>query len=237
MGICKDQISFGNLCVCDSRARCVNNEPFLYIFYPSIRMEDNTNKHFKGQQRNEELVYYTCKHWVVLIPLIAEMVVAISAISAFVLLGFSVSEKPGWSKWLFVGLSLLAMVWMHNFATRFLNYFLDIVIVTNYRVLKVEKSLYLKDDQNIVDLHEIQDIKKIQHGIIPNLLDYGKLVIVTPTMIDPMILENMPDPERFFRKVNNSKRDYIYERQQQKLKTLENQNLDYDYADRQLING
>ncbi|MFA6528577.1 MAG: hypothetical protein WCT46_03480 [Candidatus Gracilibacteria bacterium] len=200
-------------------------------------MEDNTNKHFKGQQRNEELVYYTCKHWVVLIPLIAEMVVAISAISAFVLLGFSVSEKPGWSKWLFVGLSLLAMVWMHNFATRFLNYFLDIVIVTNYRVLKVEKSLYLKDDQNIVDLHEIQDIKKIQHGIIPNLLDYGKLVIVTPTMIDPMILENMPDPERFFRKVNNSKRDYIYERQQQKLKTLENQNLDYDYADRQLING
>jgi len=198
-------------------------------------MEDNTNKHFKGQQRNEDLVYYTSRHWVVLLPLIAEMVIAISIIAAVVFVGFGVNEKPDWSKWVFIGLTLLAIVWMHNFATRFLNYFLDIVIVTNYRVLKVEKSLYLKDDQNIVDLHEIQDIKKIQHGIIPNLLDYGKLVIVTPTMIEPMILENMPDPERFFRKVNNSKRDYIYERQQQKLKTLETQNLDYDYADRQFF--
>lgn len=197
---------------------------------------DNTNKYFKGQQRDEELIYYTSKHWIVLIPLIIEMIIAISVISTFAIVGFGISEKPDWSKWVFIGLILFATFWIHNFATRSLNYFLDIVIITNFRILKIEKSLYLKNDQNIVDLHEIQDIKKIQHGIIPNLLDYGKLVIVTPTMIDPMILENVPDPERFFRKVNNSKRDYIYERQQQKLKTAENQNLDYDYADRQLIN-
>lgn len=235
MGFCQNQVSISDLYVCYSWVWRINNQPFLYILHPSIVMEDNTNKHFKGQQRNEDLVYYTSRHWVVLLPLIAEMVIAISIIAAVVFVGFGVNEKPDWSKWVFIGLTLLAIVWMHNFATRFLNYFLDIVIVTNYRVLKVEKSLYLKDDQNIVDLHEIQDIKKIQHGIIPNLLDYGKLVIVTPTMIEPMILENMPDPERFFRKVNNSKRDYIYERQQQKLKTLETQNLDYDYADRQFF--
>lgn len=201
-----------------------------------MEMEDNTNKHFKGQQRNEELVYYSCKHWIVLIPLLAELAIGVSIIGALVIIGFSAPEKTNLMKIIFVVMTAFMALWLHSFFTRFLNYFLDVVIVTNYRVLKVEKSLYMKDDQNIVDLHEIQDIKKIQHGIMPNLLDYGKLVIVTPTMIEPMILEKLPDPERFFRKVNNSKRDYIYARQQQKLKTLENKNLDYEYAGGQVVN-
>lgn len=196
----------------------------------------NADKHFKGQQRNEELVYYTCKHWIILVPLLVELVIVLAIISALVAAGFAIEEKTSFIKVVFIGITILAALWLHNFFTRFLNYFLDIVIITNYRVIKIEKSLYMQDDQNIVDLHEIQDIKKIQHGIISNLLDYGKLVIVTPTMIEPMILDKMPDPERFFRKVNNSKRDYIYARQQQKLKTLENKNSDYEYATGQAVN-
>jgi len=50
-------------------------------------------------------------------------------------------------------------------------------------------------------------------------------------MIEPLILHDIPDPERFFRKVNNSKRDYIYERQQRKLKMLET-----EYGVGQLVN-
>ncbi|EKD63261.1 MAG: hypothetical protein ACD_51C00312G0008 [uncultured bacterium] len=194
-------------------------------------MEDNSNKHFKGQQRDEEVVYYSCKHWITLAPLMIEFVLAVAILAALVSFLIGVENRPEWARWVFVAMTGVTALWLHSFFTRTLNYFLDIVIITNFRVLKVEKSLYLKDDQNIVDLHEIQDIKKIQHGIISNLFDYGKLVIVTPTMIEPMILENMPDPERFFRKVNNSKRDYIYQRQQRKLKTS-----NYEYADGQVVN-
>ena len=99
-------------------------------------------------------------------------------------------------------------------------------MVTNFRVIRLQKTLYLRNNKNVVDLHEIQDIKKIQQGLIANILNYGKLVVVVPTMIEPMILNSMPDPDRFFRKVNNAKRDYIYHRQQQRLEALKTNKKD-----------
>lgn len=192
---------------------------------------DNTNRHFRGQQREEILIYMTRKHWIILLPVFIEFMIllaliTIATLSAIPFLGVGLNNTI---QFLIIGGVAVITLWMHYLFIEFLNNFLDTAIVTNFRVLKIEKSLFLKDNMDMVDLHEIQDIKKMQDGIMENLFNYGKLIIVVPTMLEPLVLSSMPDPERFFRKVNNAKRDYIYERQQRKLTALtQNQGLPID---------
>ncbi len=185
---------------------------------------DHTNRHFKGQQRNEELVYYTRAHWITLMPLFLETVLLVGITTGLISLSFVIGETGTMWEVIFVLATAGITGWLNTIFIRFLNYFLGIVLVTNFRVIRLEKTLYLRDDKNVVDLHEIQDIKKFQHGIVSNLLNYGRLVIVVPTMIEPMILNSIPNPDKFFQKVNNAKRDYIHNRQQQRLEVFSRQN-------------
>ncbi|MBU1019087.1 MAG: hypothetical protein ABII07_00440 [Patescibacteria group bacterium] len=190
---------------------------------------DYTNKHFKGQQRNEQLVYFTRKHWMTLIGVLTYFGLTTAAVAGLLFFVFtadgSTKEFLDDAKWGIMAVMIAATMWFHYLFIRFTNYFLDIVIITNFRIIRLEKTLYLKNNRDVVDLHEIQDIKKIQHGLIPNILNYGKLIVVVPTMIEPMILPYTPSPDKFFRKVNNAKRDYIHHRQQQRLKVLTASNL------------
>ena len=199
------------------------NRLFLFLY---SRIMDNTNKYFKGQQRNENLVYYARKHWIVLLPILLHAIAVLAVLAVLVsLLLLMQSEIIGMRT--IMALMIIGITsWFHFIFIRFMNYFLEIVLVTNFRVIRLQKTLYLRNNKNVVDLHEIQDIKKIQQGLIANILNYGKLVVVVPTMIEPMILNSMPDPDRFFRKVNNAKRDYIYHRQQQRLEALKTNKKD-----------
>jgi len=179
----------------------------------------NTDRHFKGQQRDENVVYYTRKHWITQTRILIEAIAFVGMLTGFILTVFAFRDFVHIEAMML--LAVVAMtVWIHHIFTNLLNYFLNIVIITNFRIILLDRSIYLRDNKDVVDLHEIQDIKKIQHGIIPNLLNYGKLVVVVPTMIEPMIIDSIGNPEKFFRKINNAKRDYIYGRQQQRLDIL-----------------
>ena len=90
----------------------------------------------------------------------------------------------------------------HVFFLRFLNYYLDIVIITNYRIIDLKKSLFIHDEKEIIDLHEIQDTQKMQTGIFPNFLNYGDIKIVVPSMTRAMVLPYMPRPEYYLNQIN-----------------------------------
>lgn len=193
---------------------------------------DNTNRHFKGQQRNEKITYFTRKHWITLMNVFIQFVVATPIALGLVLLALAsrgeTKEFLEATKWgLLVG-AILFTAWFHYLFVRFLNYFLDIVIVTSFRIVHLEKSLYIKNNRDVIDLHEIQDMKKIQNGIIRNLLNYGKLIVVVPTMIEPLILPCTPNPDRLFRKITNSKRDYIANKQRKKLDAIKDNRAHQD---------
>ena len=104
----------------------------------------------------------------------------------------------------------------HVFFLRFLNYYLDIVIITNYRIIDLKKSLFIHDEKEIIDLHEIQDTQKMQTGIFPNFMNYGDIKIVVPSMTRAMRLPYMPRPEYYLNHINQCKRLYILERRRQK---------------------
>lgn len=180
-------------------------------------MIDYTDREFQGQQVNEKVLCFFRKHWVVLvIPIIIFPVVFVFFPYVFYLL----SDYVRTSIVAQVGFLILLFIFfycLHLFFHRLLNYFLDISIITNYRVIDLKKRLFFQDDKSIIDLHEIQDVQKHQEGILRNILGYGNLIVIVPTMIRPMILQFVPNPDYHFRKVNQAKREYILESRRQKI--------------------
>jgi hypothetical protein len=75
----------------------------------------------------------------------------------------------------------------------------------------------MQDDKEIIDLHEIQDTKKVQAGIWANLLNYGDVLLtVSSSSLGPTALHDLPNPEYYLNQINAAKRHYIVDRRKQK---------------------
>lgn len=179
---------------------------------------DNTDRHFQGQQKNEEVKHFTRKHPVILFPFIGIWFVLSSALVLVFISLFTAGDIRGslLFKSVFLVSAIFFIILNHFFFLRLLNYYFEIVILTNYRVINMRKTLFIYDDKEIVDLHEIQDIKKHQAGIWPNLLNYGDLLVTVSTTSSSMILRDIPNPEYYFNQINHSKRGYILGRRKEK---------------------
>jgi hypothetical protein len=177
---------------------------------------DNTNRHFKGQLRTEEIQCFCRKHWIILIQDLIGFLLFICFI-VFLAIYFKgiykfFAQDSFFSSLLAFSIVTFITLYIHRFFLRFIRYFLDIIIITNYRLVILEKSLYLQDSKDAIDLAKIQDIRKEQHGIIRNVLRFGKLVITLSATSTTKVLPLVPNPDYHFRKINTLKRDYIRDR-------------------------
>jgi hypothetical protein len=191
---------------------------------------DNTNRHFKGQLDTEEVQCFYRKHWIVIVKDL------IGFLFFLFVLGFTAFHFKGVYQFFaqdtlfttFLAFSLVALftIYIHKFFLRMIRYFLDIVIVTNYRIVVLDKSLYLRDSKDATDLPKIQDIQKSQDGLIKNIFKFGELVITLSSTSTTKTLKFVPNPDYHFRKINKLKREYIKERlgqrHQRDLKVMKN---------------
>ncbi|MBT5015965.1 hypothetical protein HN748_02240 [Candidatus Peregrinibacteria bacterium] len=178
---------------------------------------DNTNRHFRGQQSAERVMCFCRKHPIILLRVVTITLILISA-SIMALLFIPVTQIKDHLSLQILIFTLLVFITLaqHVFFLRLLNYYLDIVIITNYRIIDLKKSLFIHDEKEIIDLHEIQDTQKMQTGLLPNFLNYGDIKIVVPSMTRAMVLPYMPRPEYYLNQINQCKRFYILERRKQK---------------------
>lgn len=199
---------------------------------------DNTNRHFKGQHSTEFVECFCRKHWIILIK---------DFLGFFIFIGLIILTayyfKPIYNFFvqdslvvnlLAFGLVGLFTYYIHKFFLRMIRYFLEIVIITNYRIVVLKKSLYLKDSKDATDLPKIQDIIKHQNGILRNFLRFGDLEITLSSSSTTKILKHIPNPDYHFRKINTLKREYIKERlsqKRQKKEGIENKIADFPFEE------
>ncbi len=177
---------------------------------------NNTNRHFKGQLNNEVVESFCRKHWIVIVKdLIGFSIflglIVITGMYFKPIYDFFVQDSLAVNLLAF-GLAGLFTFYIHRFFLRMINYFLEIVIITNYRIVVLKKSVYLKDSKDATDLPKIQDIMKHQDGILRNILRFGDLEITLSSSSTTKVLKNIPNPDYHFRKINKVKRNYIKER-------------------------
>lgn len=181
---------------------------------------DNTNRHFKGQQKNEVLLCFCRKHWIVLLPHFLGLLVVLIGLLGFTLFmrpaGIRASLSADTYQIIAAFLILALTFYLHRAFLRFINYFLQTLIITSFRVIQLDQTLYFNHDRDSIDLPEIQDIEVRRNGLIKTLLNYGEINITLSSAASTKMLHCIPNPEYYFRKINKTKREYITSRRFQK---------------------
>lgn len=85
--------------------------------------------------------------------------------------------------------------------TYFVNYYLDLLIITNDRLLHVEQEGLFARTISEVDLYKIQDITSTVNGFFPSMFNYGNLMIQTAGAVEKFIIINIPHPENLRQKI------------------------------------
>lgn len=99
-----------------------------------------------------------------------------------------------------IGLKLLVSIYYLGiwifFFSQFTDYYLDINIVTNDRILDInQKGLFGRSVAEL-DLTRVQDVHSEIKGIIPTLLNYGSVEVQTAASEENFHFEQVPGPHK-----------------------------------------
>lgn len=77
---------------------------------------------------------------------------------------------------------------------QFIDFYLDVWIVTNDRIIDIEQFNLFSRTVSELDLFRIQDITTDVHGFFPTLLDYGDVTIKTASANAHIIFYDIKNP-------------------------------------------
>ncbi len=79
--------------------------------------------------------------------------------------------------------------------TYFVTFYLDLLIITNDRLLHIQQQNLFARTISEVDLNKVQDVTSEVHGFFPSLFNYGTLEIQTASATEKFIVMKIPHPE------------------------------------------
>jgi len=96
----------------------------------------------------------------------------------------------------FVGIIALWVLVVWTFFWQFwTTYYMDIWVVTNYRVIDIDYHRLFDRDIAILRLNQVEDISTRMQGVLPWLLRYGSVSIQTAGSNREFLIDQIADPE------------------------------------------
>ena len=181
---------------------------------PNLFM-DKEQHDFKGQLKYENFQFFFRRHWVhFLQPVFMNLPVGLLIVVIFFFLGQLVLMVDyTFVRALYVHFTLITTIgYILLTFLQVINFYFDLCIVTDTRIIIVKKTVFLKNNSDAIDLTKIQDIAVESHGILRNYLRYGKLIITLSTSAPPIRINYVPDPHFYLEWTNRVKREHILKR-------------------------
>jgi len=153
---------------------------------------------FPWLRPDEVTVFFSTKHWVALLHAlrltllmgVAGSIIAVlflsSAWARFPSLVSNISMLVSG-----ISLGLTAFFGLYHY----LDWRNDHYIVTNLRVLHVERVLLLREDRDEAPLEHVQDVQVKQDGLWANVLNYGNVVIQTAAATEQIVFTRVAQPD------------------------------------------
>lgn len=146
---------------------------------------------------NEKIIITFRRYWVVISLKISVMII----IAAIPLIIYPIIKSffPGMTVYPKVGLLLIVAViyymflWLYFFLI-WVDYYLDIWIVTNKRILDIEQKGLFSREVSEFSISRIQDITVEVTGIFPTLFHYGDIHIQTAGESRQFVFKDIRNP-------------------------------------------
>jgi len=186
-----------------------------------------------GILKYETVQFFFRKHWTQFLKsLVFGLTLGLLALFSLLIIGTVITVfRITFLYALFAFLVIIVAIFIINtFFLQIFNFFFYFTIVTNHRIIVSHKTVFLKNDNDAIDLTKVQDFGVVAHGILKNYLNYGALIITLSTSTPPIIIPYVPNPHYYLEQMNRVKREYILERQErrrQDFQTSQPKPLDY----------
>lgn len=130
------------------------------------------------------------KHWMILLQLSILIVILIGIFVSIILAGKFTNLPP-----LFTWLTALwiAMIGLQYIFVQWLNNELDILVVTNKRIIEYDQVKFLNRKISQASIDQVQEVRASTSWIIGNLLRYGDMVIKTAWEASDFQLTTIPN--------------------------------------------
>lgn len=80
------------------------------------------------------------------------------------------------------------------FYAQFIDFYLDLWVVTNDRVVDIEQFGLFSRTISELDLHRIQDVTVEIHGFFPTIFQYGNIIVKTASNNTHIVFRNVRSP-------------------------------------------
>ncbi len=108
--------------------------------------------------------------------------------------GISISE-PLYAAAVPLGSAYYLMLIVFYFSA-FTSYYLDVLIVTNERLIDVEQHTLFARTVSEMDMYQVQDITTEIKGMVASFFNYGNLLIQNASAVTKFQAHNVKDPQR-----------------------------------------
>ena len=148
---------------------------------------------------DERLVYFLRRHPITLTGL----VMGLAAYALFPIAGYWLLESsrpelladPFYTPLVVMGVSIFMLFsWLFLFQA-FLDYYLDIWVVTNHRIVNITQSGLFHREVSELRLYRVQDATASIGGPLRTLLNFGTVEIQTAGEQSHFVFKDIPDPQ------------------------------------------
>lgn len=155
--------------------------------------------HLPNQERGEQVVLFLRRYWIDLAVsfLFAIALVAVPIVLSIVfgLAGMNPFESPFWGPATTALVSAYLLVAVVLTITQVTDYFLDMWIVTNERIINIEQHGLFRRKVSEMRLNQVQDISSETHGFLETFLTYGDVTIQTAGEKLQFHFKNIDNPD------------------------------------------
>ncbi|PIT91324.1 hypothetical protein COU17_00835 [Candidatus Kaiserbacteria bacterium CG10_big_fil_rev_8_21_14_0_10_49_17] len=159
-------------------------------------------------QENEEVLLRCRKHWFILLrdsllPCIVYILpfIFIEVFPTIYTNGFrtSLPEIPATTAAFLV--SLWSLLLFMKLAGIWTNYYLDIWIITDRRIIDIDQRTFFSREVATLRMERVQDVTYEIHGFIATMLNFGNIHVQTAGEESEFIARNIPNPEKVKQKI------------------------------------
>ncbi len=155
------------------------------------------NFNFKGKRDNEEIIILVRRHWLILVFTLLPMLLFLIGIIFLHFLGnqmndfFQITIDPVF-RGVIESFSFM-LFWLILFII-WIDYYLDVWIVTDQRIVNIEQSGLFRRRVSEMEHSKIQDVTSKIKGVFPTLFKYGYIYIQTAGATERFVFKQIPNP-------------------------------------------